>query len=375
MGRCIAFVAVAGCSFHHGAASTSGDASVAADAVDAAPGDGDRDAFVVSPDARVCFSAANVAVSFCLDWPPNGSTVISDLQVVDTGVTGSGPLQCQTLRSGSDVCVIAAADLQITGSGTLAALGPRPLVVLASTVTIDGKIDVGSHVRGRQGPASDLTGCNNGTNATGAGGGQGGSFDGPGGNGGNQAGQGSSHGTAGAVMTGVTTLRGGCPGGHGGGTGFSLGHGGGAVLVIADMLTIGSTGSIDASGGAGEAGFAGPQGAGGGGSGGMIAIVATTMALDSAGQIYANGGHGGGGATSTTNGSDGVDPSAANNGGSGGGGGSTAGSGAAGFPGTSRNGGTGGGGTDGGGGAGGGAGIVHITSGSTVIGNISPNPT
>ncbi|HSD86848.1 MAG TPA: hypothetical protein VLB44_05010, partial [Kofleriaceae bacterium] len=317
-------------------------------------------------------------VNVCLDAPLSGTHTFAADTNIDTNPITATPM-CTTLQAGStDVCVIAADAITVNAGRTLSASGSRPLVLIANTITVDGTIDVASHVRGRQGPASDLTGCNNGTNAntTQGGGGQGGSFGGKGGDGGNEDGASASRGLAGNALTNVTTLRGGCPGGHGGRTSFSLGHGGGALLLVADSITISSTGVVNASGAGAEHGIPNDQGGGGGGAGGMIALAATAISLDPSGAIFANGGHGGGGAGNSTSGGDGGDPTAPSSGGTGGAGGDAGGDGAAGYPNATRNGGNGTNNSDGGGGGGGGAGIIHVYSSTALTGtNVSPAPT
>lgn len=378
--RIVAVVLVlVGCSFEHGALtgtqSSGDDGGTMSDGPIDAPLDTQM---VVTPDAQQCWTVAGVSTTVCLTAPLGGTLDYSTTTNIDTNPI-SASSGCATLAAGSSsVCALAADTITIDATKTLSASGSRPLVLIAHVITINGTIDVASHVRGRQGPASDLAGCDNGTNAdTGkGGGGQGGSFANKGGDGGDQDNNAGSKGTAGAALTNVTTLRGGCPGGHGGMTSFSLGHGGGAVLLIADSVTIASTGVINASGAGAEHGIPNDQGGGGGGSGGMIAISATAITLVSGGVIFANGGHGGGGAGNSTSGGDGGDPTGPTSGGGGGAGGDNAGDGGPGYPNGTRKGTNGTSNNDGGGGGGGGAGIIHFYTANPPSGTaISPAAT
>ncbi|HTL37598.1 MAG TPA: hypothetical protein VL326_30920 [Kofleriaceae bacterium] len=365
------------CGFEHGALGPStGDDDARIDAP--ADDSGFMDAPFVPLDGQNCWSVAGVSVNVCLTGPLMDTRTFSSTTTnIDTNASST---QCAPLAGGSsNVCVIAADIIQIDATRTLTASGSRPLVLLANTIHVNGTIDVASHVRGRQGPASDQSGCNDGNDADGfaGGGGQGGSFGTKGGDGGNQEGTSSTRGTAGNPLTNVTTLRGGCEGGDGGRTSTSRGHGGGAVLLIATAIDVPSTGAINASGGSGEGVNQNDEGGGGAGSGGMIVFSASTLTINSSADIFANGGHGGGGSGNSHDGADGSDPTSATSGGGGGAGGDSAGDGAPGFPSSSsHNGQNGTNNSDGGGGGGGGAGIIRVYGTTAPTGsNISPAAT
>jgi len=225
----------------------------------------------------------------CVDGPPVdrqdfGATTID---------TDQSPL-CAAVRSGPDGCVIAATEIIV--DGRLRATGDRPLILAADSieVTAAGVIDVAAHSgdpapgAGAGAPECEEREAPTTFEACGAGG----SFGGAGGN--NLARQ--------DCITDSpripTTLRGGCRGHRGlsgGGPGGAGGEGGGAVLVIAQSLTLG--GKINASGaggaGAGSTMNRGGNGGGGGGAGGLIALDARRIA--GTGMILANGGGGGAG--------------------------------------------------------------------------------
>ena len=135
----------------------------------------------------------------------------------------------------------------------LIGVGPNPLVLVAAeTFTVVGTIDVASH---RMTPTTTGAGAESVCGMSNNGGGNGGNMDGAGGGGaggsfgtiGANGGTGRNGGNGGAalpIISSVTSLRGGCPGG-GGGTGGggggagASGAGGGAVYLIAgNTLTI-----------------------------------------------------------------------------------------------------------------------------------------
>lgn len=217
----------------------------------------------------------------------------------------------------SRYCVIEAT--AITVSDSLAIGGDRPLVLMATeSITIDGAnaaIDAKSR-RGvdmaDRGPGADGAMCGNGTAPSGGGpygGGAGGSFHGKGGDGGDGAGVAGSKGTAAAMLR-PTVLQGGCPGQDGGGGGGGpRGHGGGAIYMVAPVITLGTGVVINASGGSayGSDGGQGPGSAGGGGgSGGMIVFDTDRLAIAPTALVFANGGAGGEGAGGN-HGGDGID--------------------------------------------------------------------
>jgi len=367
--RWLAIFCAAGCKFTPG--------GVAIDAADDGAGSADTSTDVPPADAQTCYAVSELGVSFCLDAPATGSLGVGqDTSInTDTGISiGTAAITCATLQASASYCVVAAAALSIDGGVTLSAHGARPLVLLASTITVTGTIDVASHIGGQQGPASDLPGCAPGANPTANGGGQGGSLGGLGGDGGDSSGATNSGGTAGAVIA-VTTLRGGCPSVKGAGSNGTAAHGGGAVLLIADTIVVADTGVINASGASGVGANTSNHGGTGAGSGGVIAFSTPNISLVTGGQIFANGGHAGSGSSGSA-GVAGTDPTGSTSGGGGGNSGTNAGNGGPGFPGSSRNGSNGTSG-DGGGGGGGGAGVVRVVGGGAlpVTTDVSPPAT
>ncbi|HEX7838221.1 MAG TPA: hypothetical protein VF469_12190, partial [Kofleriaceae bacterium] len=331
------------------------------------------------PDARVCFGAAPFTI--CLASAPTKPLMVANTTTINT----DDPAMCAVVTSGgTNDCVLAATTITIDAK--LRAIGSRPLVLIASdSISTTALIDVGSH----RGPpeeigaggdpatcgAGTLPGSANGTN----GGGAGGSFTGTGGNGGNGGGGGGgSAGTPGATVASITEIRGGCPGQLGQGNGAAkgaIGHGGGAVFLIAGN-TINIGGPINAAGEGGGGGGGGDAGGGGGGSGGMIGFDAPTITVSAL--ILANGGGGGGGGGATTAGSTGSDSSTLNaaNGGSGsgsvGGDGGKGSAGPATGPGAAGTNGSGGGSGGGGGGGGGGAGLIKAPATASLGTQVSP---
>ena len=267
-----------------------------------------------NPDAMACFGTGIVRV--CTAAAPSQPLMITAAMTIDTAQASA----CTPVTGGDGYCVVVATEIVV--GAALRATGPKPLVLVASasiTVTPAGTIDVGSH-RGATpelGAGADHATCAAGTlptaNTISGGGGAGGSFIGPGGKG--AAGQsGSVGGIPAAVVTTIAELRGGCPGQPGAPAGSTtVGHGGGAVFLIAGS-TIDVQGVINATGEGGDGGapVVGTTivggGGGGAGAGGMIGLDAP--AIGSSGTILASGGGGGGGGGSRNNyvGADGVGP-------------------------------------------------------------------
>jgi hypothetical protein len=247
---------------------------------------------------RICFDAA----------PGQAVTLPGSMNPLDTGVDGN----CTKIvgqTNGPELCVIAGMTVKVSGS--FAAIGTRPLVLIgADSITVSATLDVSSKIAGglRKGAGANDPGClvgSNGKNDSGGGGGgAGGSFGTVGGGGGegdhnnNLPPDGTAlGGMPGAAQATPAVLRGGCKGSSGGAgadvpanqTGGAGGDGGGAVYLIAgNLITISGSGDVFASG---AGGF--EQGGGGGGSGGMIVLDAPTIQVQ--GQIAANGGAGAGG--------------------------------------------------------------------------------
>ena len=334
---------MAGCGFQVNSG-TSIDATLEPDAASDAPPDAPPDG---PPPTANCFGTSGLAL-VCLQSVPVAEFTFDVATSIDTNTSP----RCAALQAGSsNVCVIAASALTISAPVTVT--GMRPLVLLSLTaMTINQPLDVASHRGSPKGPGGDASACNAGVAPTVSGGGQGGSFGSVGGNGGNSDGS-TDRGTFGAITV-PTTLRGGCIGAEGAGSPGSHGHGGGAVLMIADTITISSI--VNASGSPGAGAPAGKHGGGGAGSGGMIVFDAVTITIS--GPVHANGGGGGGGSSGGAA-SPGSEPPAVG----GAPGGAKAGSGGAGGVGSlgagnGQPGGSGTGSNDGGGGGGGGAGVI-----------------
>ncbi len=366
---CIAwYAAVAlttGCTFKVGATSATDGATGSGGSAesDAMPFDAAPD---VSPDVTPptvdCFGTSGLAL-VCLQTLPAGQLTLDVATSIDTDTSD----KCAALQSGSsDVCVIAGTALTL--SAPVSVTGMRPLVLLSlGAMTINKPLDVASHRGSPEGPSGDASPCNAGVDPTGGGGGQGGSFGSTGGNGGDSEGS-TDRGRFGAITT-PTTLRGGCIGADGGGSPGSRGHGGGALLMIANTITI--SGEINASGSPGAGAPAGRNGGGGAGSGGMIVFDAVTITVSA--PVHANGGGGGGGSSNSTAGSPGSEPPAvgAAAGGSKGGSGGAGGAGSMGA-GVGQPGDGGSNNSDGGGGGGGGAGVILQFRHAGAIGMTSP---
>jgi hypothetical protein len=379
-------VLLVGCGFHSGAG------------VDATPDDAMIDASQPGPPTCWMISDINFPLSACTTAVVPRIDVTANVSIdTDSNVVPASGLGCAPLSSPLvPICALAAGSITIQAGMTLSAHGNRPLALLGHAITINGTIDVASHIIGGQrGPASPASGCNPDTMlATNSGGGAGGAYSTKGGKGGDE---GASSGTGGppGSTVGAVPLRGGCDGGRGGdasatgGPARAGGAGGGAVWISLDtgMLMLGNAARINASGASGAGGTgsaASDHGGNGGGSGGTIVLQAPAIMLDAAAQIFANGGHGGGGAEAGLSGNDGTDSTGPTSGG---------GSGDSGVPATGGNGGTGYpasgpslNGTNGdpaplvhggGGGGGGGAGTILVASSTTIPGtntNVSPTP-
>ena len=214
---------------------------------------------------------------------------------------------------GPELAILRVRSLAVASSVTLRAVGTRPLVVLADTITIAGLFDAGGH-RGepgaggsgaRAGTGKGADGSRSGSYADGGGGGAGFARTGASGGEADNASGGAGGAPYGDAM--LTELLGGSGGGAtntGGCDATSPGAGGGAVqLYAATSIVITATGAINAGGGGGSGGasctfqyLAGT----GGGSGGAIYLQAP--AVSNGGVLAANGGGGGGGASGSAGG-------------------------------------------------------------------------
>jgi hypothetical protein len=248
-------------------------------------------------------NSRNSLLELCLPNLP--ANPIPSGGIIDTGSDECGHIDMVSM------CAFISPNAPMLING-LRATGPMPLLLVADTIDIEGKVEVQSEVRAAaQGPSAEecplgAAGLN--------GGGAGGSYNSAGGDGGAPNGATNSGGSAvpapvPSSMWTAARFVGGCSGGVGGGpAGGPPGFGGGAVYLAAKTITIGSAGSINASGAAGL-GAKGPGGGGGGGGAGG-AIVFDTSMLTIAGSAFANGGGGGGAAISANGaaGTDGTDP-------------------------------------------------------------------
>ena len=253
----------------------------------------------------ICFTSVEVA-AFPDTLP---STTIDTTTCADVRQQGVEP----------DFCLVVAKNVDV--SGTLRAIGSRPLVVIgANHVHVTGTLDAASHqatptIAGAgadfapscPAPLMPIDGTSVGAGASdGGGAGGGGGYQGQGG-----------VGTFGATGTGgfggpARPLPGpfaaGCFGGSGG-AGLAAGparsHGGGGIYLIAGTeITV--SGTIAAWGAGGLAGGAHAGGAGGG-SGGLIALDAPTVSVTATARLLATGGGGGEGGSPSVAGVNGMD--------------------------------------------------------------------
>ena len=325
--------------------------------------------------------------------PAGGPVVLSGNATLDTGTGALSPpvsTQVTTVEvvttGGQTVRVLVASDFSVNPTATLRALGPEPLVIVATAnVQLDGALDVGAGGAGAR--ATCITAGQVGQDEAGGAGGGGGAGFGAAGGAGGQGNSDGSHGLGGmggAASAVPMDLVGGCPGGKGGtGTdpGGAGGLGGGAVYLVArGQIVEGVSGEILAGGGGGDGGHVvgidiGDAGGGGGGSGGLIELEAPTVQCR--GVLAANGGGGGEGSGSATTGNAGQAGLASTMQASGGSGGSATGS--DGARGGARQQPGGGAVTTidqgGGGGGGGGVGFVIVRSPSVTTATASPSVT
>ena len=336
---------------------------------DGDPSDARTDATDAPVDATgQCFSRPELTLAGCLAGAPTSDLVVSQSTSIDTDSTAAcAPLATRT----QDVCVIAATSIAVSSSAVVRVTGSRPLVLFSqSTITIDGTLDVASHL-GTFGMPSVGPGANPNPTICGAaqagifgGGGAGGSFGTVGGDGGRGVPLNSVPGAAGPAIS-ATTFHGGCTGGLGAGADMNVAaaaSGGGAVAMFGDTITV--SGTVNASAMAGHGGAIGSNGGYGGASGGMIVISTPAISLTNQGQLFAIGGAGGGGSANSAAGGNGGEATSYNNVVAGGQGGNNGGPGGNAFP--QPDGGHAGGGANGaGGGGGGGAGAIVIFTNTT----------
>ncbi len=261
-------------------------------------------------DAQLCFTGFT---QVCLEAAPGDPLLVTS----DDTIATDGPrCAATTMGTAAEVCVVAATRIEIAAGITLRATGPRPLLLLATTGTIQilGTLDVASHIGGTTGAGfdPDPVKCPRGTaptDSTSGGGGYGGTFGGAGGNGGRSVNRGLA-GVAVTTLTVPTTLRAGCGGANGARTGFGAGGAGGGAVEL-NSASIQIVGVIDASGAGGGGGTTNDAGGGGGGSGGMIVFLTAQLQFGPATQVFAQGGGGGGGAGGSGAATSGMDPTTA----------------------------------------------------------------
>lgn len=299
-----------------------------------------------------------------------------------------------------DVCVLAAASIIVEPNVVLSAHGSIPFALFARSITLQGTIDVASHLGGPPGAGSLLTGCIAGKLPTGGGGGRGGDATDHGGQGGDDGSNPMTGASGGGTFSFDNLSGGGCGGtqgavGGGAGTDGGMatgGDGGGALWIVSlsNDLILEAGAQINASGSGGAGGKDPGRGGAGGGAGGLILLQAPHIQLDPAAAIFANGGHGGGGGGTNptqmgfTGGADGSDPTGSASGGTGGTGGldgngstgtAAGGDGGPGYPSPMRDGKKGTSTGHGGGGGGGGPGAIRVVSATDIAGpNVSPPP-
>jgi hypothetical protein len=300
---------IAACSFSPSPATIGGgdDGGVAIGGDGSTPRDGSGGSGATVDAAPVCYGSGPAMT--CLDSPPT-ATYPGGSMTINTNVMS---MQCRddvTLPKANAVCVIAFASIALTG--TIAASGSRPLVIVSAgdfAIGSGGVVDAGSHGSGDPqavGPAADGS-CNTGLVGF-HGGGNGGSFAGLGGGGGTPN---AIDGIPALPPSTPSALRGGCPGMDGDMSPGSHGDGGGAVALVTNA-TLEIDGYVNASGAFGAGGNGQNYGGGGGGgTGGMIELDATSVT--GTGQIFAAGGGGGEGGENNngtqTDGKAGSDPS------------------------------------------------------------------
>lgn len=322
-----------------------GDASAPEAGIDAA-----LDAEATRPDAGVTFVPSHIYPDYTLTA---AAVVIGADTLVDTtagtiSIDKATPVPLTAMVHSGAVSVWSVGSLTVNDGFALEVVGSRPLVIVsASTVLIDGRIDVyGDRKRPGPGGAAPSSGSGKGGNGTkpandtGSGGGGAGHAT-AGTTGATQGG--AAGGFAGAITnTDGALFIGGGGGGNGGGFGAAActdptrgkgGFGGGALQISAvGKITISGTGYIDAGGGAGLGGCKNNPpddvvtGGGGGGAGGLVFLESVAgIDLQIGSEIAAGGGGGGEGGSTSDPGKDGesglAHPAVVANGGTGSGGG------------------------------------------------------
>lgn len=245
---------------------------------------------------RVCYSSLPTnAVALSGTISTNSGAPLCEVNQPIGWTTGGQPSACVIVGS------------SITVASNTFVSGSRPLVLVADDgVTISATLDVASHLNGNSGPGAPFGGasCTSFLQSPGiGGGGAGGSFVTIGGDGGLGA-LGANAGRAANQVIPPLVLRAGCSG-QLGDSGNEVGHGGGAVYILAGgNLRI--SGNINASGSAGTGG-SNSSGGSGGGSGGMVVLYAASINAGG-GLVMANGGGAASGGSASSSGGSGNDP-------------------------------------------------------------------
>lgn len=211
-------------------------------------------------------------------------------------------------HDGGEAVALVMDSLTIAQGASLTLSGNRPVIfAVYGDADIAGLVDA-SGATGTDGPGAgracaDAAGSSGGESPggnAGSGGGSGGGFGsagGPGGSNGANSTRVDGGQTAGNAA--LVPLRGGCPGGKGGGrlpgSVVGFGGGGGGAVQISARGKLKIDGTIAAPGGGGGVGEQVKDGGGGGGSGGGILLEGSPVVVGPDAFVTANGGGGGGG--------------------------------------------------------------------------------
>nr|MBA3392908.1 hypothetical protein [Deltaproteobacteria bacterium] len=134
-------VMLVGCGFSGTPAPATGDGALpdGESAIDAMVDAKVSDA-TIPPDALVCFGTGFGAV--CLPAAPSTPLALPATAAFDTG--GGGCTHVVTL-GGTAMCVLAGTTVTLAAATTFRAIGPRPLIIVASqTMAINGSLSVSS---------------------------------------------------------------------------------------------------------------------------------------------------------------------------------------------------------------------------------------
>lgn len=309
----ILLVLLASCGFPGNTATSDGALGVLDGKIDSASKDAALPDGPASDAAPQGFAVAHLPA---IQVPSGTDVAINNSASIDTtaltlndGNSNSQRLTVLTQTDGGEVAVLTARNFVINGEGALTVTGIRPLIVVAETARIEGRL-LASAVRNLSGPGAVVGGdnANGGDGAlagnadSGSGGGGGGTNGGNGGDGrsGNETAQGAKGGKAQSAT--ITTLVGGGRGGNNSRTTTGcttvLPGGGGGAIQISVRTTLTISGTIAANGGGGRGGDncgGSTTGGAGGGAGGAIYLQAPSIQVASTAVIVANGGGGGGG--------------------------------------------------------------------------------